>query len=241
MDLNIDIISAKTGGLINQNNALMEQILSDNTLDSLITASTKGTPILKFGRGHPRVMIVAGIHGNELPPQIAAIQLMRELQHNNSSKATIYIIPFAIPFATMENNRRFEGMDMNRRAWEDGSISNLILDKMQILKVNSVADFHSTQKRSNPGVECVFCSKKPCYESLKIAEYITKQTSSKVISQEKAGNLYKGALEDESNIRGVPAVTCEVVSANGVVDSGSPERSLQQMKSYLDYFGIKFY
>ena len=87
-------------------------------------------------------------------------------------------------------------------------------------------------------MESVFCSKEPCYESFKIAEHITSQTSSKVISQEKAGTLYGGALEDELNISKIPAVTCEVVSRNGLVDSGSVERSFLQMKSFMEFFKI---
>jgi predicted deacylase len=177
------------------------------------------------------------VHGNELPPQIASMELIMELERLKG-QGTVYVIPFAIPYATMDNNRRYEGMDMNRRANVEGSISNNIIKKLDILKIDSMADFHSTQKRSNPGVECVFCSKKPLSESLKIASHITKKTSSKVIVHESAGTLYKGALEDESNIRGVPAVTCEVVSSNGNVDTGSSKRSLLQMKAYLEYFNI---
>jgi predicted deacylase len=50
--------------------------------------------------------------------------------------------------------------------------------------------------------------------------------------------MYKGALEDECNIMGIPAVTCEVVSENGQVTPGSVERSLMQMESYLEHFKI---
>ena len=50
--------------------------------------------------------------------------------------------------------------------------------------------------------------------------------------------MYKGALEDECNILGIPAVTCEVVSENGQVTPGSTQRSLMQMESYLKYFKI---
>ena len=127
---------------------------------------------------------------------------------------------------------------MNRKSFKDGYISNTILKTAQKIKIEAAADFHSTQPQSNPGIESVFCSKKPCYDSFKIATHITGQMSSKMISQEKAGTLYGGALEDELNISGIPAVTCEVVSRNGKVDSGSIERSLLQMESFLNYFNI---
>lgn len=64
-------------------------------------------------------------------------------------------------------------------------------------------------------------------------------TSSKIICQERAGTLFTGALEDEANLNGTPAVTCEVVSHNGWVEKGSPERSYHQMRTFLDYVGIE--
>lgn len=64
-------------------------------------------------------------------------------------------------------------------------------------------------------------------------------TSSKIICQEKAGTLFTGALEDEANLKGIPAVTCEVVSKNGWVDKGSPEHSYHQMRTFLDYVGVE--
>jgi predicted deacylase len=89
------------------------------------------------------------------------------------------MVPIAIPYATMKNSRRFQGWDMNRKTFKEGYISNTILKTAQKLEVEAAADFHSTQPQSNPGVESVFCSKEPCYESFKIAEHITSQTSSR--------------------------------------------------------------
>ncbi|HMK53225.1 MAG TPA: succinylglutamate desuccinylase/aspartoacylase family protein [Methanobacteriaceae archaeon] len=238
MNLEVTIISTKTGGLIEENEVLMELLPPGRITETLIEKAKEGTPLLKFGKGSPRIMLISGIHGNELPPQIAVIKLANILNKLELT-GTIYLTPFAIPKVTMDNLRRFDGFDMNRRASKNGSPPNIILNLLKALKIDALADFHSTQKRSNPGVESVFCSKTPCYESYKIAKHITDKTSSKIICQKKAGTLYTGALEDESNIAGVPAVTCEVVSRNGWVDPGSPERSYNQMVAFLDYFGFK--
>lgn len=104
----------------------MKYISWSDITDQLLIASKKGTPILKMGDGHPKVMITAGIHGNELPPQIVSIYLIEELL-DTMINGTLYIIPFAVPFATMENNRRFKGIDMNRKAFKGGFISNSII------------------------------------------------------------------------------------------------------------------
>jgi hypothetical protein len=237
MEGEILTIAQNTGGDISLNQDLWEKLDLGSIGKPLIKAALKGTPLLKFGSGSPHILLCAGIHGNELPPQVAFFKLLNQLE-DKQVKGTVYIIPIAIPYATMKNSRRFKGFDMNRKTFKEGYISNTILKTAQKLKIQAVADFHSTQPQSNPGVESVFCSKKPCYESFKIASHITSETSSKIISQERAGKLYGGALEDELNIQGIPAVTCEVVSRNGKLDSGSVERSLLQMNSFLNYFNI---
>ncbi|MGZ7043801.1 MAG: succinylglutamate desuccinylase, partial [Methanobacterium sp.] len=146
--------------------------------------------------------------------------------------------PFAVPYATMENSRRFKGMDMNRTASKGGFISHNIIETIKNFKISAVGDFHSTKPGSNPGIESVFCSKNPSNQSYLIAKYITEATSSKMICHDEAGRLYNGALEDECNLNGIPAVTCEVVSRNGMVDKDSHKRSYLQMESYLKYFNM---
>ena len=234
---NITTISNETRGEIEKNIHLMEHIPESEIIDDLIQTANSGTPLLKVGRGSPNVMITAGIHGNELPPQVAAVRLIEELS-NQYLNGTVYIIPFAVPHATMENSRRFKGVDMNRAASKGGFISNNILNTIKDLKISAAGDFHSTKPGSNPGVESVFCSKSPCYNSYLIAKYITESTSSRIICHNEAGALYNGALEDECNLEGVPAVTCEVVSQNGLITNEGHERSYLQMISYLKYFDI---
>jgi len=233
----ITIISKKTGGRVNENKNLMDNVPTGNVSARLIKAARYGTPMLKIGDISPKIMLTAGVHGNELPPQIAALWLAEELMKKDIN-GTIYIVPFAIPNATMKNSRRFKGFDMNRSASKEGSPSNKILKAADTFKIVSVADFHSTKPRSNPGIESVFCSKKPSPESLLIANYITTATSSKVICHKNAGSLYSGAIEDECNLNGIAAVTCEVVSENSEIRPGSPERSYLQMLSYINYFGL---
>ena len=233
----IKIISKKTGGRVSENENLMEYLPKGTISSRLIKAARYGTPMIKIGDISPKIMIIAGVHGNELPPQIAALWLAEEFWGDDIN-GTIYVIPFAIPEATMKNSRRFKGFDMNRSAGVAGSASNKIIKTAYNLRVISLADFHATKPRSNPGIESVFCSKNPCPGSFMIAKHLTKITSSKVICHNTAGLLYGGAIEDESNLKGTAAVTCEVVSENCEVTPGSPEKSYNQMISYLRYFGV---
>ncbi|MBM4241857.1 MAG: succinylglutamate desuccinylase [Euryarchaeota archaeon] len=233
----MSLISYETGGNIEKNRLLNENIPKNQIICNLIRLARHGTPLLKIGEGNPRIMGIAGVHGNELPPQIASLWLIDELIDCDIN-GTLYVIPFAIPYATMENSRRFKGIDMNRIASKGGYVSNNIVKAIKMLNIDAVADFHSTKPKSNPGRESVFCSKNPSYQSFEIARYITNATSSELIGYDHAGTLYTGALEDECNLAGIPAVTCEVVSENGEIDEGSPQRSYLQMISYLEYFKL---
>lgn len=233
----LTIITQKTGGAIDQNSVLMDNVPDGDISYKMIKAARYGTPMMKMGNGSPKVMVTAGVHGNELPPQIAALELLEYLDAENLN-GTVYVVPFAVPNATKNNSRRFKGFDMNRSAKKSGSATNKILLTIDTLGVLSLADFHSTKPGSNPGIESVFCSKKPCSESVKIAKHITNANSSKVICHKVAGALYGGALEDECNLKYIAAVTCEVVSENNLVRAGSVEASLRQMISYLEYFDV---
>lgn len=233
----IQIISPKTAGDVRKNQILIKNLSNNNIVDILLESALKGTPVFKIGKGNPKLILTAGIHGNEIPPQIAALNAAENL-NGKDLMGTVYIIPFAIPYATMRSARRFKGLDMNRKASAKGYISNEIINFAKSLKIDSLADFHATKPYSNPGVESIFCSKNPCPQSFKIAEHINEITRSKLICHSNAGTLYSGALEDECNLSNIPAVTCEVVSNNNKVDPGSYERSYLQMMAYLDYFNI---
>ena len=89
-------------------------------------------------------MLTAGVHGNELSPQIAALDVAQKLVDQNI-EGTVYLIPFAIPFATMKSSRRFKGFDMNRTAFKEGTLSNDIIKVAKDLNLDSLADFHATK------------------------------------------------------------------------------------------------
>lgn len=138
-------------------------------------------------------MIVAGVHGNEIPPQVAAVRLSEQLL-SMDIRGTVHVIPFAAPWATMKNSRWFRGHDLNRSASVEGSVTNSIFRRACVMGVDALADFHSTAPGSKPGVEGVFCSEEPEHESMEIARYITSRTSSKLLCYERASSHYRGPL-----------------------------------------------
>ena len=236
-NLEMGYVSNLSGGYISKNAHIFNEIELNPLNRFILEKSVYGTPLFKLGNGGNKILILSGIHGNELPSQIANIRLLNELV-NTKINNTLFFIPFAAPKASMENRRFFNALDLNRAAHIENSLSNVIVKKISELGIDFVGDFHSTAYNSNPGIESVFSTKSPTPESFLIASYISKDIDCKTISLDSAGESYKGAIEDVCNIKGIPAITGEVLSPFSSVADGSIERSLLQMKSFLSYFGI---
>ena len=235
--LDLKHVSYETGGFISANKNILNNLNLTDNAKYILKESIKGTPIIKIGNNYPKVMIVAGMHGNELAPQISALNLIDQI-HDLNLLGTVYIIPFACPKATMLNSRYFDGGDLNRLSHKEGSVGNLILKKAKELDVSSIGDFHSSAPNSNPGREGVFCTEVPTMGSFILADFIAKTTGSQKMVYPSAGIPFKGALEDEANLQGIPAVTCEVLSAIGYANERICNRSITQMKAFLQYFGF---
>ena len=236
-NLEMSYICDFSGGYISRNRNLFSQIELTDLNKFILEKSVFGTPNFKMGDGGTKILIISGIHGNELSPQIANLRLMNELVDCKLSN-TLYFIPFAAPKSSMNIERNYDSRDLNRSAHIKNSISNLILQAALDLGINFVGDFHSTASNSNPGFESIFSSKSPTPESFLIANHISKDVGSELISFDFAGSSYKGAVEDVCNLKGIPSVTCEVLCPFGNVVRGSVDKSLSQMKSFLSYFGI---
>jgi uncharacterized protein len=232
--LEIENINNATGGDITKNPLIIGYMPKTIVSDQVLNAAEYGTPMITLGNGEPKAFIVAGVHGNELPSQIAAIKLINNL-FNKNIKGTVYIIPFLIPYSTAQNLRYFKGQNLNKVANIPGTPTNRIINLLKDKKIVCMGDFHSTKPGGYPGEKSVLCSKFPSYESYLIADFIKEQTGSKLICAENAGIEYPGALEDVSNLEGIPSVTCEVPSIHGTVTYKSISDSYQQMIAFLKF------
>ena len=235
-NLEMSYVSDLSRGFISRNTNLFKNLEMNRFTQFLLEKCVYGTPIFKLGNGGNRILILSGVHGNELPPQIANVKLLNSLLFEDL-RNTLYIIPFASPKSTMNNERTFNGMDLNRSAHINDSLSNLIVREVENLGIDFVGDFHSTAFNANPGCEAIFTSKSPSAESYLMANYISRDVGSEIISFDYAGSSYKGAVEDVCNLNGIPAITCEVLCPFGNVGKGTAERSFAQMNSFVSYFG----
>ncbi|MDD5960524.1 MAG: succinylglutamate desuccinylase/aspartoacylase family protein [Methanobrevibacter wolinii] len=226
-----------SGGYISHNKNLYNAIPNSKLFKIILKESVNGTPLIKIGNGDFKVMIVAGIHGNELPSQLACLYMIKYLINKNI-KGSIYLIPFAAPNATMNNSRSFDGMDLNRSTLDVGSVTNRIFEVIKKENIIAVGDFHSTSINSNPGRDAIFCTLSPTVESYNIAKYVSRRVGCDLLKYDTAGSKFKGALEDECNLIGIPSITAEVLSPFGYLNKNSFKRSMFQMYSFLDYFKI---
>ena len=106
-------------------------------------------------------------------------------------------------------------VNLNSKANVPGTISNNVVELICSLKCDTYGDFHCTQPNGDPGKDVAMGSYSPLSESAKIADFISKKTGYSKLIYDIAGQEYGGAMEDTVNLRGIPSVTCEVLTPHG--------------------------
>ena len=237
----IGVIDFGSKADITINQPLMNSIKHTEITDKLIDLCKQGSPYIKFGNGNGKTVIVnAGTHGGELPPQLAAFEIINLLvNYADEIDGTIYVFPVIFPEATANNVRIFNGTNLNLVAAVNGSISNNLVKFARSVNASGLGDFHSTRHAdSDVGITCIMGSLSPTYESSLIAHFISNETGYYCDIYEQAGVPYAGAIEDYSNILGGPAITAESLCNHRAVEYGTPEISFNSMRSFLKYFGF---
>lgn len=80
----VTMLNNDNGADIRQNQLIATNLgpnIKNNTLNNDIWDYTKnGTPVIKVGTGEgPVTVIIAGVHGDQIPPQVAAVGLVNYL------------------------------------------------------------------------------------------------------------------------------------------------------------------
>ena len=225
----------KSGANVLKNKRIKANVPNSALVRKIIKLAKSGTPVIKFKGGNGKVVfITAGCHGNEIPSQVAAMKLIKYLE-THYIKGTVYVMPFMNPKGTAANVRDYKGVHLNKKANKKGTISYKTVRLIKKFKCDAYGDFHATRPGGKPGKNLVFGSYKPTKKSATIAKYIAKNAKVKYKIYKKAGSEYPGALEDEVNLKGIPAVTCEVISPHGKIKKGSVSKSLLMMRTLLKY------
>ena len=230
-------------------------------IDELIDLCKKGIPYIKFGNGNGKTVVISsGTHGGEIASQIACYNLIDLLANFGSDiDGTIYVFPAINPEAIANNSRTFNGINMNGVANIDGTVSNNFIKFAKAVNAAGLGDFHCTRHNDAdlsiepgiydfmnfidligdsefPGTPSVLCTLNPTPECFSIAEFIHYQTGYTLVYDLDAGVAYSGAIDDNANILGVPAVTCEALSNHGNIEYGSVEVSFNMVLAFLKYF-----
>lgn len=225
----------KSGANVLKNKRIKANVPDSALVRKIIKLAKSGTPVIKFKGGKGKVVfITAGVHGNEIPSQVAAMKLIKYLE-THYIKGTVYVMPFMNPKGTAANVRDYKGVHLNKKANKKGTISYKTVKLIKRFKCDAYGDFHATRPGGKPGKDLVFGTYKPTKKSATMAKYIAKNAKVKYKIYKKAGAEYPGALEDEVNLKGIPAVTCEVLSPHGKIKKGSVSKSLLMMKTLMKY------
>ena len=215
---------------------LIKDNMPNNALVKKAVAATKnGIPLLTF-RGDKSgkvVFMTAGVHGNELSSQVAAMNLIKYLT-NNPIKGTVYLMPF-VNVKAISQKVRYTDIDFNRAAQKTGTIPNKIVKLVKKYNCNSYGDFHTTKPGGDPGQDIVMGCKSPTAESAKLTKYIATKCGVNQKVFKSAGEKYPGALFNEVNKVGISAVICEVMLPHNTVTKETVSTSYKMMKYFLKY------
>ncbi len=231
----ITVYKWKSGANVKKNKKIKSNIPKSALVKKMVKAAKKGTPMIKFKGGKGKVVfITAGVHGNELSSQIAAMKLIKYLE-GHPIKGTVYIIPFINPKGTASNVRDYHGVNLNKEAKVKGTISYKTVKLIKKFKCDAYGDFHCTKPGGKPGKDVAMGTYKPTAQSAVMAKFISKTSKVKCLIYKVAGAEYPGALEDVVSLNHIPAVTCEVITPHGKIAKGSVGKSLSMMKSLLKF------
>ncbi len=115
-------------------------------------------PVLEFGSGEPRILIVSGIHGDEIESLFAVDRLLSNLEITNGR---VDVIPSAHPLAQVFTQRTspLDGIDLNRNFDRRGArraLSDQTADALmaRFETYDFVIDLHTLHNRA-PAV-CIY-------------------------------------------------------------------------------------
>lgn len=224
-------------GDISKVKLLKKNMPNNKWIKKAIKAAKKGNPLLKFKGGKGKIVfITAGVHGNELSSQVGVMKLIEYLS-KTPIKGTVYIMPF-VNIKAISKKVRHTGTDYNRVANKAGTISNKIVNLVVKCNADAYGDFHTTQPGGSPGKDIVMGSKAPAKKCNKLTKYIARYAKVNKRIYKYAGQQYPGALADNVNKKGIPAVICEVLLPHNTVTAKTVKTSYNMMIALLKFNSI---
>ena len=193
------------GGDVTLNSEINDNIPKTDFARNLFRMERNGSIMLKFGNGNgPKVLISAGIHGNEPEANIAIMEYLEYIKDKNI-QGTLCIIPFAIPKDTALNSRYYNGKDPNRIANENGTPGWNIVQFARKNGIDYILDVHSGAEVCSKGLLYLNPSSTDSME-YKWADYITRVSGCESMVQTQE----PGMVRTEASNYSINTITLEV-------------------------------
>lgn len=117
----ISTFDSSVGADVIQNPEINNNIPRTDLSNEILEKQKQGSTIVQFGNGNGnKLLIWAGIHGNEEEANIATmnyVDYLNEYSKSHVIDGTLYVIPFAIPKDTAVNSRDFGPIPYTYTAW----------------------------------------------------------------------------------------------------------------------------
>lgn len=220
------ILDRNVHGNVIKNTYINKYMPKTNFNRNLMNKLKKGSVVYRFGNGSgKKVLICAGMHGNEPQGPLAVLKFMSFLKGKHIN-GTIYIIPFAIPRTTGLNTRNYRGYDPNRKVSVKGSPANKILKFALANDIDYIMDIHAANGVESSGL--IFYRNQ--FEK-SWASYVKKRVKCNIRFQRTPGSLRMAASSKKIN-----TITIEVnrkYSSNKAIYT-----ELRMIKYSSQYLGL---
>ena len=222
----------KVGADVTRNPEINSHIPKTDFARTIFRLEKNGSVMLKFGNGvGPKLLISAGIHGNEEEANIAIMKYLEYIKDKNI-KGTLYVIPFAIPLDTSLNTRYYHGRDPNRIANEPGTPGWNIVNFAKKNGIKYILDVHSGGGVTYKGLLHINPSTSKSAE-YRWASFITKVSG----CVSKVQTLEPGMVRTEAFKNGINTITLEV-ERDGIATTTAAATEFKMIIGAVRYFGF---
>ncbi|MGL6298816.1 MAG: hypothetical protein ACRC1M_06605 [Methanobacteriaceae archaeon] len=234
----ISYFDKTAGGNVLKNSKVSKNIPNGALSKKIVSMTKKGSVILKFGNGNgPKLLISAGIHGNENAANIATLRLIETIK-NKKINGTIYIIPFLIPKDTEKNSRnwyytaRNANVDPNEVAHRNDTPGNKVVKFAKENNISCIIDVHTGGGLNSYKKGFIYANKYPATKiESKWLKYIKKYVNPTITY-----NIpEKGMIRNQARINGISTITMEVERDNGYVSNWA------KVEYKMLIYGLKYF
>ncbi|MCE5214158.1 MAG: succinylglutamate desuccinylase/aspartoacylase family protein [Methanobacterium sp.] len=233
----IYILDNTVGGNVLANPEISQNIPKTDLSNQIFEMTKQGSVVVKLGNVNgPKLLISAGIHGNEEEANIAVMKYLEYVKDLNFN-GTLYVVPFDIPIDTALNSRIYNGQDPNRIANISGTPGWNIVKFAQTEGIEYLLDVHSGGGVYSTGLIYINSPATQTIKEKNWTNYIKSQTGC-YISTDSADS--PGMIRNYANSKGINSITIEVERDN-IPTATAAETEFKLIIAAAQYLGFPGY